>query len=191
MLLQLVTFTLLATASFAQNIVSWTEGGSGARFSLAIPDEQDAPFNIYGSIVVPVNTTWASIAFGGCMLRSPLVVAWRNSTNVVVAPRWATAFHPPEIYADAEITLLKSSSINSTHWTANWVCTGCSSWEGGELKALGNIPLGWGMSNRPVRDPASVNSSIPFHNVGMGHFEVNITNARNSEAYFAALTSED
>lgn len=80
---------LVATIVQGQNTVSWTEATSGVVYSLAIPEAAAAPFNVYLSITAPINVTWAAVAFGGCMLRSPLVVAWKNDTNVVAAPRWA------------------------------------------------------------------------------------------------------
>ena len=84
------TLAVLATAVQGQKTVSWTEVASGVVYSMAIPAVDAAPFEVYLSITAPANITWAAVAFGGCMLRSPLVVAWKNSSNVVAAPRWAT-----------------------------------------------------------------------------------------------------
>jgi hypothetical protein len=80
---------LLATAA-SGSLVSWTESVSGVQYSVGIPEAAAAPFDIYTSIISPISMTWAAIAFGGCMLRSPILVAWANGTNVVVSPRWAT-----------------------------------------------------------------------------------------------------
>jgi Cytochrome domain of cellobiose dehydrogenase len=83
------TVALLATAVNG-SLLSWTESVSGVQYSVGIPEAAAAPFEIYTSIVAPINMTWAAIAYGGCMLRSPILVAWANGSNVAVSPRWAT-----------------------------------------------------------------------------------------------------
>jgi len=88
MRLLLNTVALLATA-VSGSVISYTESVSGVLYNVAIPEAAAAPFDIYTSIVSPINMTWAAIAFGGCMLRSPILVAWANGTNVAVSPRWA------------------------------------------------------------------------------------------------------
>lgn len=81
---------MFAATVCGQKIVAWTEPSSGVQYNLAIPEAAAAPFDVYVSITSPVNNTYAAIAFGGCMLRSPLLVTWKNDTNIVVSPRWAT-----------------------------------------------------------------------------------------------------
>lgn len=81
---------LLATSVRGQNFAAWTEAVSGVKYNIAIPEVATAPFDVYLSIVAPANITYAAMAFGRCMLRSPLLVAWQNNTNVVASPRWAT-----------------------------------------------------------------------------------------------------
>ncbi|PVH78193.1 iron reductase domain protein [Cadophora sp. DSE1049] len=184
------TLAVLATAVHGQKTVSWTEATSGVVYSMAIPAVDAAPFEVYLSITAPANITWAAVAFGGCMLRSPLVVAWKNSTNVVAAPRWATEYHPPALYNGTSVVVSKTSSVNATHWTANLLVSGGSSWYGGTVKSSGSVTFGWGVSNRPLGNPASVDSSIGFHNVGKGHFEVDITAARNSPSDFESIKSK-
>ncbi|KAG4436248.1 hypothetical protein IFR05_008267 [Cadophora sp. M221] len=184
------SLALLATAAHGQKKVAWTEATSGVVYSLAIPAVDSAPFEVYLSIVAPANITWAAVAFGGCMLRSPLVVAWKNSTNVVAAPRWATEYHPPGLYNGTSVVVSKSSSVNATHWTANLLVNGGSSWYGGSVKSSGSVTFGWGLSSRPLANPASVDSSIGFHNVGKGHFEIDITAARNSPSDFESIKSK-
>src|SRR6187402_1935065 len=99
-------------------------------------------------------------------------------------------YHPPTFYNGTTVSVLKTSSVNATHWTANLLCAGCSSWVGGSVKSSGSATFGFGVSNRPVTNPASVDSSFPFHNVGKGHFEVNITDARNSQTEFNTFRSQ-
>ena len=89
MRLSVSTVALLATAANG-SVLSWTESVSGVQYSVGIPEVAAAPFDIYTSIVAPIDMTWAAIAYGGCMLRSPLLIAWAHGTNIVVSPRWAT-----------------------------------------------------------------------------------------------------
>ncbi|KAF4627970.1 hypothetical protein G7Y89_g10182 [Cudoniella acicularis] len=180
---------LLATSVQGQSIAKWTEPTSTVEYNLAIPEAAAAPFDVYLSIVAPINVTYAAVAFGGCMLRSPLLVAWKNDTNILASPRWAVEYHPPALYNETSVVVYKSSTVNATHWKANLLCTGCSSWLGGSVKALGSATFGWGVSSHPLGTPASVNSSIPYHDVGKGHFTLNITSARNSASAFDTLKS--
>ncbi|KAN0108612.1 iron reductase domain protein [Hyaloscypha variabilis] len=184
------TVALLATA-VSGDVLSWTESVSGVQYNVAIPETAAAPFDIYTSIVSPINMTWAALAFGGCMLRSPILVAWANGTNVAVSPRWATAYHPPAAYNGTTTTVLKTSTVNATHWKADIVCTGCSAWFGGaaSIPALGSTVFGYGVSNHSLGNPALLSTSIPYHNVAKGHWELNITAARNSASDFTKLTT--
>ncbi|KUJ09458.1 CBD9-like protein [Mollisia scopiformis] len=177
----------LATAVCGQKLVTYVEPTSTVQYSLAIPETAAAPFDVFASIVAPSNVTWAAIAFGGCMLRSPLVVAWKNDTNILASPRWADAYHPPDLYNGTTVTVFNTSTVNATHWKANILVSGGSSWLGGSVKAFGSIPLGWAVSSLPLAAPATINSGIRYHNVGKGHFEVNMTNARNTQSAFDAL----
>ncbi|TVY81796.1 Cellobiose dehydrogenase [Lachnellula suecica] len=183
------SLALLAATVCGQNLVEWTEASSGVQYSIGIPEAAAAPFDVYLSITAPANITYAAIAFGGCMLRSPLLVAWKSNSSIVTSSRWAAAYHPPTIYNGTAVAISKTSSVNSTYWTAELVCSGCSSWLGGSVGAFGNVPLGWALSSSPLANPASSNGSIPYHNVGKDHFEINITNARNTPSQFGALIS--
>lgn len=83
--------TVAVLASVVQGaLVSYTETVSGVQYNVGIPEVAAAPFDVYTSIVAPINMTYAAISFGGCMLRSPILVAWANGTNIAVSPRWAT-----------------------------------------------------------------------------------------------------
>jgi len=89
MIISLTALAFLASAVWGQKFAAYTEPTSGVQYNLAIPQAAAAPFDIYTSIVAPINMTYAAIAFGGCMLRSPLLVAWKNEANILAAPRWA------------------------------------------------------------------------------------------------------
>ncbi|KAF8858824.1 CBD9-like protein [Acephala macrosclerotiorum] len=179
--LLVATLALFTAAVCGQKTVTWTEASSGVQYNFTIPEAVAAPFDIYVSIALPVNNAYAAIAFGECMLRSPLLVAWENDTNIV--------YHPPASYNGTSVTLYKSSSVNAIHWKATFLCAGCAAWEGTSVKAMESAAFGWGVSNHTLANPASANTSIPFHNVGKGHFEMNITSARNIQSEFETLKS--
>ena len=90
---RLFSLALAASASVqAQSpaLSSFTDASANLTFKLAIPEKASAPFPLLMSITAPISVSWAGFATGGCMLRSPLIVAWANKTNVVVSTRWAT-----------------------------------------------------------------------------------------------------
>jgi len=95
-LLSLVSLVLATSArAQAQNLAlsSFTDAGANLTFKLAIPETTSAPFPLLMSIIAPIGVSWAGFATGGCMLRSPLIVAWPNGTGVAVSTRWATYVH--------------------------------------------------------------------------------------------------
>jgi hypothetical protein len=93
-----------------------------------------------------------------------------------------SAYHPPALYNGATAKVLKTSTVNATHWKADVVCCGCSSWFGGaaSVPALGDTFFGYSVSNLSIANPASPSTNIGFHNVVHSHWEFNITGARNS-----------
>ncbi|KAL1857652.1 hypothetical protein VTK73DRAFT_7981 [Phialemonium thermophilum] len=182
-----VLATSLWAASGAWAQVAYEEPTSGVTYKVAIPEVDAAPFDMIVSIEAPASAGWAGFAAGGCMLRSPILVAWPNGNSTVVSPRWATAYHPPALYNGTTAKVLSSSTSNSTHWTASVLCTGCSKWDGGALDPKGNATFGWGVSSHAVDSPSNPASSIRFHDVGKSHFEVDLSQARLSKDNFDAL----
>ena len=72
-----------------QKMLEWPEPTSNVTYKIAIPEASAAPFDVVLSIVAPKSAGWVGFAAGGCMLRSPLLVAWPNGDGVVVSSRWA------------------------------------------------------------------------------------------------------
>ncbi len=91
-------------------------------------------------------------------------------------------YHPPAPYANTTLAVFQTSSANATHWTANFVCSdGCSSWFGGSIDPNNNnATFGWGASSRPIESPSSPTSPIHFHDVAMGHFDMDLTKAKRT-----------
>jgi hypothetical protein len=147
----------------AHGMASFKEPTSGVTYSVIIEDKSSPPFAMLLSITAPINITWAGFATGGCMLRSPLLVAWPcGDSGVTVSSRWATyvpplcsfqtpeqtlyprlltspatrtrGYHAPSVYPKTSIAVFGTSSANKTHWTAEFACfEGCSEWYGGSV----------------------------------------------------------
>jgi cellobiose dehydrogenase (acceptor) len=81
----------IVAASVVNAQQSWKEPTSNVTYTFAIPDTASvAPYDMLVSIDAPLKAGWAGWAAGGCMLRSPILVAWANGTGVAVSPRWAS-----------------------------------------------------------------------------------------------------
>ncbi|KAJ9138284.1 hypothetical protein NKR19_g7892 [Coniochaeta hoffmannii] len=141
-------------SSPAGNVVTFSDPGIQLDISLAIPNTTAAPFPLLVTFSAPLSVGWAGFATGGCMLRSPLIVAWPNNKSVVATTRWATAFHPPTPYLNTTLSVL-SSSVNATHWSARVLCEkGCSDWYGGAIDPNNNnATFGYGASSHAPTAP--------------------------------------
>lgn len=80
---------LLASYAHGQKALEWNEPTSGVTYGVAVPDTAAAPFDMLLSIEAPVSAGWVGWAAGGCMLRSPILVAWPNGNGTIVSSRWA------------------------------------------------------------------------------------------------------
>jgi hypothetical protein len=71
-------------------------------------------------------------------------------------------------YDGAEHTLLKGTTTNSTHWTVNALCRGCTGWQSNEdvryaLNATGTTQFAWAYGVSQVEDPARNDSAFNVH----------------------------
>ncbi len=66
---------------------------------------------------------------------------------------------------------------------ANFLCAeGCSAWYGGSIDPNNNnATFGWGASSRPIESPSNPNTSIHFHDIAMGHFDIDLTKAKRAD----------
>ena len=75
----------------------------------------------------------------------------------------------PAAYPGASYKLLPGSTTNSTHWTLNVLCSGCSQWADATGKATSlnpegtTVPLAYGSSAKAVSQPASNTSAFSIH----------------------------
>jgi hypothetical protein len=74
----------------------------------------------------------------------------------------------PNGYDGAEHFLLKGTTTNSTHWTVNALCKGCTGWQSNEdaryaLNATGTTEFAWAYGTSGVQDPARNDSAFNVH----------------------------
>jgi hypothetical protein len=89
-----------------------------------------------------------------------------NSTNYTLIHRSGIAL--PLGYDGAEHTLLKGTTTNSTHWTVNALCRGCTGWQNNEdtryaLNGTGTTEFAWAYGVSEVQDPARNDSAFNVH----------------------------
>jgi cellobiose dehydrogenase (acceptor) len=84
---------------------------------------------------------------------------------------------PIVAYGAATVTLLPSSTVNSTHWTANILCKGCSKWENGSVdpQKANNFALAW--SRNAVSDSSNSLGTFPVHDFH-SYFALDVTKAK-------------
>ncbi|KAH6651371.1 hypothetical protein F5144DRAFT_84613 [Chaetomium tenue] len=146
---------------------SW--GPTVPVFRIAVPDtaSSNTPFDTLLQIVAPASLGWVGFSWGGGMTLNPLAVVWPNGQSATVSSRWSTGRTLPDLYPSATYRTV-SASRNSTHWTVETVCKGCSKWSGGGLSATGTNTFAWAVSKTAVAQPANSASSFQIHNnVGM------------------------
>ncbi|KAI1311080.1 hypothetical protein F5Y03DRAFT_320977 [Xylaria venustula] len=173
---------------------SSTVGIGPISYRLAIPNVTATPFDILLQIVAPRTAQWAGLAFGGHMINNTLAMAWANGNTSIISSRWASAHEMPEPYDGAQYTILKGSVTNSTHWTTNAICKGCSAWvhDGGSKTELDpnspSINLAWAASPYPVGDPADNYTVLDIHSEH-GTFSLDLAAARTDQfdSYVATL----
>jgi glucose/arabinose dehydrogenase len=71
-------------------------------------------------------------------------------------------------YDGAEHFLLKGTDTNSTHWTINALCKGCTGWQSNEderyaLNGTGSTEFAWAYGTSEVQDPARNDSAFNVH----------------------------
>lgn len=90
-LLDIACSLLLAvSAAQAQKLATYKEETSAVTYKIGFPEAAAAPFDIFLSVEAPVTAQWVGVAFGGCMLHSPILLAWPNGKGgVTLSSRWA------------------------------------------------------------------------------------------------------
>ncbi|VBB71295.1 Putative protein of unknown function [Podospora comata] len=161
-------------------------------YRIALPSDatNNAAYDTILQIISPVAQTWVGFAWGGGMTNNPLTVAWPNgnSGQVSVSSRWSAGRTTPGLYSGATLRTL-STARNSTHWTVEVVCTGCSRWNsqqnGGRLETQSGSAstFAWAISRTAVPQPSNPSGSFPVHN-NQGMFSNALDFGKNARATF-------
>ncbi|KAH7310978.1 hypothetical protein BKA65DRAFT_543030 [Rhexocercosporidium sp. MPI-PUGE-AT-0058] len=165
---------------------------SGISIGIALPMNVTDPYDAIISITAPLATTWTGFAWGGTMVFNPLTVGWPNGKTSVVSSRFAFGLGLPQSYDGAEYTLLKGTSVNSTHWTMTAKCSGCTSYQANDgsqavLNGTGTAPFAWAQGTTAVQEPANNNSAFNMHDsYGKWTHDLNAARSPLFEAWVAS-----
>ncbi|KAF2790248.1 iron reductase domain protein [Melanomma pulvis-pyrius CBS 109.77] len=164
----------------------WT-GGNGVTIGVALPNVTAAPFETVLQIVSPIANGWVGFAWGGTMPYVPLTIGWVNTAanTTIFSSRIAFGLSLPQPYLDAEYTYLKGTGYNTTHWTLNVRCRGCSHWldVDGKPKSLDpsgpSVPFAHALSPKFPKEPANNKSTFNVHS-SFGHWSLDLSLGKNT-----------
>ncbi|PVH98563.1 Auxilliary activities family 12 protein [Periconia macrospinosa] len=161
---------------------TYTQTEIDITYGIALPKNATDPYDAIIKITAPADKKWVGFAWGGQMVWDPLTVVWPNATSVVASARWAFSTGMPLGYEGAEHFLLKGSSSNSTHWTVNALCKGCTGWQSNEderyaLNATGTTQFAWAYGTTDVSTPQNNDSTFSVH-AAVGHWNHDLNAAR-------------
>lgn len=88
----------------------------------------------------------------------------------------------PTNYPQATLTTL-SQFANSTHWTVEILCSGCSRWSGGQLLPNEYNGFAWALSTTKVTQPSNPNANFAIH-TNVGNFNTQLRDGRVSSSVF-------
>ncbi|KAI0425733.1 actin-domain-containing protein [Xylaria sp. FL1042] len=159
----------------------------GVTYRLALPADAsaDKAYDVILQIVAPIEMGWVGWAWGGAMTYNPLTVVWANGDSAVYSSRQALGYYTPIQYEDAKYTVLKGSSVNSTHFKFTALCSGCASWPDFDgnpttLDGAGQVNFAYAYSTTPVDDPASSETTFTIHD-SVGHWTHDLGAARSDK----------
>ncbi|KAI0748539.1 hypothetical protein C8Q80DRAFT_1172344 [Daedaleopsis nitida] len=189
-------FLAAATLASAQVASSYCDAASKICFQGITDVEEDMTIGVVlppittppsdeyiVQIVAPASYGWTGISMGGQMSNSLLFPMWTFGSKIMLGPRWTDDYVLPLAYAGPKITLLPSSTANSTHVNAIFRCQNCTVWEGGSFgngDLNGTAVLAYvASSTTGVDDPSDINSSFQEHDF-FGFFGVDLSAAHSS-----------
>lgn len=110
-----------------------------------------------------------------CIVR--ILPAWSGHSNTI------SGLSLPQSYDDAEYTLLRGTTVNSTHWTLTAKCTGCTSYQANDgseyvLNGTGITQFAWAQGTTPVTDPSNNASAFNVH-LAFGKWNHDLNAARS------------
>ncbi|CAO2656883.1 Nn.00g056860.m01.CDS01 [Neocucurbitaria sp. VM-36] len=163
-----VKSTVVYDAETKISYSSYSDPESGMSFGIALPKNVTDPYDAIIRITAPVANKWAGFSWGGNMVWNPLSVAWANGNSGTISARFAFGISLPQPYDQAEHTYLKGTRTNSTHWTVNALCKGCTGWQSNEdvryaINGSGTTEFAWAYGVSAVEDPARNDSAFNVH----------------------------
>lgn len=91
----------------------------------------------------------------------------------------------PQPYDAAEYSYIKGAGYNSTHWTLNVLCKGCSQWHDVDGNLLSIDPtataqkFAYGLASRLPAQPANNRSTFNVHS-SFGNYKLDLTKGQNA-----------
>ncbi|KAF1840607.1 iron reductase domain protein [Cucurbitaria berberidis CBS 394.84] len=163
-----VKSTVVYDAETKISYSSYSNPESGTTFGIALPKNVTDPYDAIIRITAPIANGWTGFAWGGGMVWNPLSVAWPNGKSATISARFAFGISLPPNYDQAEHTYLKGTRTNSTHWTVNALCKGCTGWQSNEdaryaLNGTATTEFAWASGVSAVADPARNDSAFNKH----------------------------
>ncbi|ORY05555.1 cellobiose dehydrogenase-like protein [Clohesyomyces aquaticus] len=165
----------------------WT-GGNGVLIGVAMPNTTVAPFDTVLQIVSPIKNGWVGFAWGGTMPYVPLTIGWVNnaSNTTIYSSRMAYGLSLPQPFDGTEYSYLKGTGYNSTHWTLNVRCKGCSRWSDVDGKARSldpqnaTMPFAHAYASKFPAQPANNRSTFNVH-TAFGHWTLDLSLGKNTD----------
>ncbi|KAL1297090.1 hypothetical protein AAFC00_004673 [Neodothiora populina] len=171
----------VAFAQYAQSCNS-----DNVCFSLNIPDAtaSSGSGDIYMQISAPTSYSWVALGQGSQMAGAQMFVLYTDAsgTNVTLSPRLSTGHSMPTYNSAAQVTLLDGTGVSNGVMTANFRCSSCSSWSGGDMdftSSSGNFI--YATRTGSGLDSDSPSASISQHN-NHNDFQFDFTEARGGDS---------
>ncbi|KAH7357665.1 cellobiose dehydrogenase-like protein [Pyrenochaeta sp. MPI-SDFR-AT-0127] len=164
------------------------KGSNGITLGIALPKGKTAPFDTILQIVSPIKNGWVGFSWGGTMPYVPLTIGWVNnaSSSTIYSSRMAYGLSLPQPYDAAEYSYIKGTGYNTTHWTLNVRCRGCSQWHDvdGNLVSIDATAtaqkFAFGLASTMPAQPANNRSMFNVHN-SFGSYRLNLTQGQNAD----------
>ena len=144
----------------------------------------------------PATKSWIALGQGSLMKGSQMFIIYPNAagTNVTLSPRLGGGHYEPSAGAAHNAHLLAGSGIANGNMTANILCQGCNSWNGGTMNLSGSgQPWIWASkSGDPIKSDLA-NAHLQQHDDGSyANFALDLntlTPANSSNPFLDLATS--
>ncbi|KAF9887715.1 hypothetical protein FE257_009668 [Aspergillus nanangensis] len=162
----------------------WCDEGTGYCFGVALPETVESDF--IGQLTVPLSESkgWGGVSLGGQMTENLLLATWPNGDSAVASLRKTKVYSSPDTFSgDASIAEIpKGTSVNSTHFTYTFLCSGCIIGTPTTFSASDDSYLmGWALSKTNPSTPGSPSSVLPYHAAGNGAFRMLLSQAKSAQ----------